>query len=171
MNRSLLLACAALLSLSACTQFESETPEISPALKAHVDLPPLIKLEGTIPDESHPDGALRVDGLLARRDKFMDQRIKVRGYLVEKYVRPEGAKRFELPHVWITDTPAGGDKRLMIVNIPDEVDKALQVGELYDITGTFATVSGSGFVLSSGLLIYESIDGLQLPTPKKRGRK
>ncbi len=171
MNRSLILACAALLSLSACNKLEDQVPEISPALKAHVDLPPLIKLEGSIPDATYPDGALRIDGLLARHDKYLGKSIKVRGYLVEKYVKPEGAKRFELPHVWFTDTPAGGDKRLMIVDLPEEVDKALQVGELYDINGTFTTVSDSGFVLSSGLLVFSSVDGIELPPPKKRSRR
>jgi hypothetical protein len=139
-----------------------------------VDLPPLIKLEGKIPPETHADHTMRVDGLLARRDKYLGQKIVVRGYLVEKYECPEGATRCEHPHAWLADTPAGGDKRLMLVGFDERVRDALQAGQQYVVTGEFARNSKDGFIQSAGLLIYEQIEGLELPPEdekKKRGNR
>lgn len=128
-----------------------------------VDLPPLIKLEGSLPPETHPDQKLRVDGLLARAGKYMGQKILVRGYVVEKSVCPKDAKRCERPHLWLADTPAGGDKKLMLVGLYDELLEKLEVGAQHVVTGKFARRSDDGFVMSSGLLVYESIEGVEDP--------
>ncbi len=163
-----------LLGLSlACTSPEAAKPP-TPAVKAptaRVDLPPLIKLEGTIPPETHSDHSMRVDGLLARHEKYMNQKILVRGFLVEKYVRPKKAKRFQRPHAWLSDSPAGGEKRLMLVNLSEEIIEALQVGKQYVVTGKFARRSSDGFVMSSGLLVYEGIEGLELESEKEQKKK
>lgn len=176
--RTLWAQAALLLALSACTppkpavaDAEDEKPKAN-LPTARVDLPPIVKLEGTIPPETHQDGTMRIDGLLARREKFFGQKILARGYMVEKYECPEEAKRCERPHAWLADTPAGGDKRLLLVGIDDRVRDALTVGEQYVVTGHFAKTSDDGFVLSTGLLVYESIQGLELPPEedKKPGR-
>ena len=137
---------------------------------AKVDLPPIIKLEGTIPPETHPDGIMRVDGLIARNQKYLGQKIVVRGYLVQKSECPKDAKRCERPHAWLADTPAGGEKRLMVVSYDERVEEAIQTGEQYVVTGKFERKSDDGFVMSSGLLIYDNIEGLELP-PEKDERK
>lgn len=127
---------------------------------AKVDLPPMIKLEGTIPPETHPDHTMRIDGLLARRAKYLNQKVLVRGFLVQKYECPKDAKKCERPHVWLADSPAGGDKRLMVVKLDEERVEKLELNEQYIITGRFAQKSGDGFVRSEGLLLHESIEGL-----------
>lgn len=128
---------------------------------AKVDLPPLIKLEGTIPPETHPDHTMRIDGLLARRDKYLQQKVLVRGFLVEKYECPKDAKKCEHPHMWLADSPAGGDKRLMVVALDEERVKKLEAGQQYVVTGLFARKSDDGFLRSEGLLIHESIEGME----------
>lgn len=165
----------ALLLLAACepqkAQGQGEPDAAQAGPPANVDLPPLIKLEGKIPPETHADHTMRVDGLLARRDKYLGQKIVVRGYLVEKYVKPEGAERFEHPHAWLADTPAGGDKRLMLVGFDERVRDALEMGQQYVVTGQFDRRSGDGFIQSAGLLVYEQIEGLELPPEEKPKRR
>ncbi|MCA9546683.1 MAG: hypothetical protein KC613_19895 [Myxococcales bacterium] len=141
---------------------EGASPEPAPP-PVKVDLPPLIKLEGSLPPETHPDQKLRVDGLLTRAGKYMGQKILVRGYVVEKSNCPKEAKRCERPHLWLADTPAGGDKRLMLVGLYDELLEKLEIGAQHVVTGQFARQSDDGFVMSSGLLVYESIEGIEDP--------
>ena len=162
-----------LLAFSACTapSVEADVPDAAPkGPPARVDLPPVIKLDGILPPEHHGDGIFRIDGLLARRDKHLDQKIKVRGFLVGRYECPKEAKVCERPHVWLADAPAGGDKRLMLVGIDERIAEALVDGQQYVVTGKFARKSMDGFVMSTGLLIYEEVEGLELP-PEKPGRK
>lgn len=166
----LLPACVCALAM-ACTpptdaskdKSAESTPKGPPA---RVDLPPMIKLEGTLPPETHPDQTLRIDGLLARKKKHLDQKIVVRGYVISKYECPKEAKRCERPHVWLADAPAGGDKRLMLVNLSEELVGLLNEGEQYVVTGKFARKSSDGFVRSAGLLIYEQIEGIEDPAAK-----
>jgi hypothetical protein len=90
----------------------------------------------------------------------------VRGYVVERFECPEDAKRCERPHVWLADTPAGGDKRLMLVGLSKELVELLPIGERQIVTGRFDKKSEDGFVLSSGLLVYEAIEGVEDPAKK-----
>lgn len=138
---------------------------------AKVDLPPLIKLEGTIPPETHADHTMRIDGLLARRAKYLGQKVLVRGFLVEKYDCPEDAKKCERPHVWLADSPAGGDKRLMVVALDEERVEKLELNEQYVMTGKFARKSPDGFVRSEGLLLHESIEGFEDEAEDKKKRR
>lgn len=141
----------------------SENPNLPPA---RIDLPAPIKLEGTLPPETHPDGKMRIDGLLARREKYLGQKIVVRGFLVEKYEPPKDAQRFLHNHGYLADTPAGGDKRLLLTGLADKVRDAMVVGTEYVITGEFAQRTDDGFVNSLGLLIFESAEGLEIPEDK-----
>ncbi|MCA9526570.1 MAG: hypothetical protein KC549_09785 [Myxococcales bacterium] len=160
------------LAFVACTAPKiAEEPDAGPkGPPARVDLPPLIKLEGTLPPETHADGILRVDGLLARKAKHLDQKIVVRGYLVDRYQCPEDAKRCERPHVWLADAP-GADKRMMLVGIDERIAEALKDGEQYVVTGRFARKSDDGFVMSGGLLIYEQVEGLELPPEDDKNKR
>jgi len=170
-----LSVCLALVLITACT---AESPisleqEKTPTSKetARVDLPALLPLEGSLPPETHPDGKLRVDGLLVRRGKHLGKKVIVRGYLVEKYECPKEAKRCVENHGYLADTPAGGEKKLLLVDFDDRVRDALVVGESYVVKGKFATESSTGFVTSRGLLIYEQIEGLELPPEPENGKK
>ena len=165
---------AALAVLPACkTKSAAPAPDPAEAQSANlpparVDLPAPIKLEGTLPPETHPDGKMRVDGLLARREKYFGQKIVVRGFLVEKYEPPKDAKRFMHNHGYLADTPAGGDKRLLLAGLRDAVRDVLVVGQEYVITGEFAQRTDDGFVNSMGLLIFESAEGLEIPEEKDK---
>lgn len=139
------------------------TPKGEPA---RVDLPPLIKLEGTLPPETHPDQTMRIDGLLARKAKHFNQKIVVRGYVVEKYECPQ--KKICQHRVWLADAPAGGDKRLPLTNLSKELSEMLNISEQYVVTGKFTNRSPDGFVRSAGLLVYEQIEGIEDPAAKER---
>ncbi len=154
------------LLCASCNLLDSKEKPAPKAPAVTVDLPPLIKLEGSIPPATYPDKVMRVDGLLARKDQYLDHKIKVRGYLVEKYQRKEGEKRFERPHVWIAEKP-DSDKRLMITQMPEEIEKQMEVGSVYDLTGDFKTQSADGFVQSTGLLVFEGIEGLETEAKKR----
>ena len=162
---------AALSALPACKP-KSATPPPEVAAEnanlppARIDLPAPIKLEGTLPPETHPDGKMRIDGLLSRREKYIGQKIVVRGFLVEKYEPPKDAKRFMNNHGYLADTPAGGDKRLLLTGLTDKVRDALVLGQEYVITGAFAQRSDEGFVNSLGLIIFEGAEGLEIPDAK-----
>ena len=139
---------------------------------ARVDLPPLVKLEGSIPPATHPDGmTMRIDGLVARWQKHLGKKIRVKGYLVEKYECPKDAKRCQRNHAYLHDTPAGGEKKLLLVNLSDPVRDALEIGQQYDVVGSFERRSDDGFIQSNGLLVYESIDGLEVKEEKTSKRR
>lgn len=175
-ERAALLVAA--LVFAACTvPPEIKVPEEPKATQsgppARVDLPPQVQLEGTIPPATHPDGlTMRVDGLLARWQKHVGKKIRVKGYLVDKYECPKDSKICQRPHAYLHDTPAGGEKKLMLVSLTEAVNEAIQPGELYTVTGQFARRSDDGFIQSNGLLIYEEIEGLEVKEedPRKRGR-
>ncbi len=166
------------LLASACTVPPEVKVEPTKAAKpsgppARIDLPPMVKLEGTIPPATHPDGlTMRVDGLLARYQKHLGKKIRVKGYLIEKYECPKDSKICQRPHAYLHDTVAGGEKKLMLVSLTEPVNDALKPGELYTVTGTFDRKSDDGFIQSNGLLIYEEIEGLEVKEedPRKRRR-
>ncbi len=183
MTERLLAGLALALALGACTvpeaakvdtEEEKKKAEQANLPPARIDLPPLIKLEGSIPPATHPDGlTMRVEGLLARYRKFVGKKIIVKGYLVEKYECPEEATKCERNNASLHDTAGGGEKKLLLVGFPDAVRDALKVGELYTVTGSFERKSDDGFIQSNGLLIYESIEGLEVEDEgeKKKGRR
>ena len=137
-------------------------PEASPRANkgpAQIDLPPMVRLAGTIPPETYPDNTLRVDGLLARRQKYLGQKVMVRGHLVSAYKCPEKAERCEAPHVWLHATQAGGDKKLLVVGFTEDTIEKLSIGEQYVVTGDFKRRSPTGFTNSQGLVDFATIEG------------
>ena len=161
-------------SLTACAPPSVDPPQAPPKAQTgpapRVDLPPMIKLAGSLPPETNDDHTLRVSGLLARRGKYMKQKVIVRGYIVDRYTCPRKAKICQPPHIWLADTPAGEGKRLMLVNLEEKMVKKLKVGTEHVITGLFADQSEDGFVRSSGLLIHESMESVK-DREKKQKRK
>lgn len=174
-TRSVGVVLGAALLLGGCAPPEpakSDAAAQSNLPATRVDLPPIIKLEGSIPPETHADHTMRIDGLLARRKKHLNQKILVRGYLIEKHVDcPKDVKRCQRPHGWLADSPAGGEKRLLLANLNVKIAEKLEVGEQYVVTGTFSNRSSDGFVRSEGLLIFEKIDGLEIPDTDDKKRK
>lgn len=173
----LLLVALTLTWALGCTAPES-APEITAQTQSgppsRVDLPPVVDLEALLPPETHPDNTMRIDGLLARKAKYLDQKILVRGYLVEKFVQPLATRTKVVAvrsHAWLADTPAGGDKKMMLVGLTRDVAEALEVGTQYTVTGKYSMLSSDNFVSSSGLLIYEKIDGLVLPTEEEKKKQ
>ena len=75
-----------------------KAPE-EPRPQIKVDLPPMMKLEGSLPAATYPDQVMRVYGLIARRDQYFDKQVKVRGYLVEIYQADPFAEKFEPPRL------------------------------------------------------------------------
>lgn len=166
LRKTLCVGALTLSGLVGCTPPPVEPPPkpekpASNLPPARVDLPPVIKLEGTVPPETHADHTMRIDGLLARRDKYLKQKVLVRGYLVDKSECPKDAEKCTSPHAWLADAPAGGEKRLMVVALSEERLEKLEKGEQYVITGRFARKSDDGFLRSEGLLIHESIEGME----------
>lgn len=159
-------ACAVAAACTPPTAADEQSVDSTPqGPPARVDLPPLITLEGSLPPETHADQTMRIDGLLARKEKHLGQKIVVRGYVISKYECPEG-KRCE-HRVWLADAPAGGDKKLVLANLSEELSDLLKVGEQYVVSGEFARQSPDGFVRSAGLLIYQQIEGVEDPAAKE----
>jgi hypothetical protein len=137
-------------------------PKPEQKVSGNVDLPPLVNLAKSLPVERHPDQSFRVDGLLTRKAKYLGKEVRLKGYLTEVYECPRKAKRCEVPHIWLSDSPAGGDKRIPVVDFPDEkVLKKLKVGQQYLVSGFFRRRSERGFVRSAGLIVQTTI----APTP------
>ena len=154
-----------LLVLSGCNPPPVDPPP-APEQKptGRVDLPPLVKLAGSLPAERNDDKTFRVDGLLARRSMYLGETVKVKGYLLEVYTCPKKAKTCEPPHLWLGDTPAGGEKRIPVVNFPDEkVLKKLKPGKQYIVDGTFRRRSERGFTRSAGLIVQSAVS----PAPEQ----
>ena len=147
------------------------TPQQGPPPR--IDLPPMIKLEGSLPPETNQDHTMRVDGLLARRDKHLKQKIMVKGFVVETYTCPKKAKRCQPPHFYIADTMGEAQKKLMVVSLPEKEVKRLKSDREYLITGVFRKQSDEGFVRSEGLLVQEKVEEPVSPDKEKKnkGRK
>lgn len=164
---TILLAACVGLAL-ACTpeadRFQAKVDAGAGVAPARVDLPAPVPLEGTLPPETHADGKMRIDGLLTRRGKYFGSKVMVRGFFVEKYACPEDATRCERPHAWLADSPAGGDKKLLLVNVTDEILEKFEIGQQYVFIGQYDQRSDEGFVSSTGLLMLEGAEGMELPT-------
>ena len=156
-----------MLVMAALTAPSCTPPSVEPAARQQapkpsgpqprVELPPMLKLEATLPPEAHADGHLRVDGLIARRSRYFDKTVKVKGYLVKKVVCPKDAERCTVPHLTLADSPGGDGERIIAVKFQDDDLDDLEKGRVYVVTGKFARRSNDGFVRSKGLIIQESV--------------
>ena len=122
---------------------------------AKVDLPAMIPLTDSLPPEMNPDGTARVSGLLTRRGKYMQKKVIVKGYVVDKYTCPRKAKTCQPPHLWVADTPAGEGRKLLVVNVEDRFVQRAKIGAMLSLSGKFTDRSEDGFVRSAGLLLFE----------------
>jgi hypothetical protein len=143
-----------------------------------VDLPPSPNFAASDIPEKYPDGVYTVRGLRRNKantcdkttspnqpppaDCLMNKEVKMRGYLLEVYQCPtcpkgQNCKLCDQPHFFLADKPdMKKEKSLMVVDylLPKQKPPALTVGKQYDVEGSFAVNSPTGFGSSEGLLVF-----------------
>lgn len=158
------------LSFAACSNNSSgatltEPGEATALPPIKVDLPPPPTFAASDIPEKNPDGTFTIRGLRKHKADNLQKQVKVKGYLLEVYQCPkcpkhQTCKLCDQPHFFIGDKPdTKKEKALMVVDYlgPKEKPPALTVGKQYDIEGTFAINSPTGFGASDGLLIFDKM--------------
>jgi len=177
-------------SSSGATMAEPEATALPPI---KVDLPPPPSFAASdIPDKL-PSGNWSIHGLRKNKmrscismtpgkdlpaDCQLNKDVKVTAYLLEVYVCPkcpkgQTCKLCDQPHFFMGDKPdTKKEKALMVVDYlaPKQKPPALTVGKQYDVAGTFAINSPTGFGASDGLLVFDSMTddkGVPFMSPAK----
>lgn len=156
-------------------------PEATALPPIKVDLPPAPSFTQTDIPLKFPDGAYTIHGLRKNKmtvcdrvppnvkempaDCLLSKEIKVRAFLLEVYqcpVCPKGqtCKLCDQPHFFLGDkADTKKEKALMVVDylMPKQKPPVLTVGKQYDIDGSFAITSPTGFGSSEGLLVFSKM--------------
>ncbi|MGZ3442374.1 MAG: hypothetical protein ACXVDD_22795 [Polyangia bacterium] len=171
-----------LLSLAGCSGSSSGAsmaePEATALPPIKVDLPPPPSFAASDIPEKNPDGTFTVRGLRKKKADNLNKEVKVKAYLLEVYQCPvcpkkQTCKLCDQPHFFMGDKPdTKKEKALMIVDylMPKQKPPALTVGKQYDIAGTFAINSPTGFGSSDGLIVFDSMTddkGVVFQSPSK----
>jgi hypothetical protein len=127
-----------------------------------IDLPPPPKFDDQDLPVQNADGTPTIFGLRKQIEKNLGKDIKIKGYLLEVYqcpVCPKGqtCKLCDQPHFFLGDkTDTKKEKALLVVDylMPKQKPPFLTVGKQYEIQGTFARNSPTGFASSDGLLVF-----------------
>ena len=130
-----------------------------------VDLPPPPSFAASDVPEKTPEGSWSIRGVRKNRATTLNQKVKVKGFLLEVYqcpVCPKGqtCKLCDQPHFFLGDkADTKKEKALMVVDylMPKQKPPALTVGKQYDVEGTFNINSPTGFGSSEGLLIFSKM--------------
>jgi hypothetical protein len=130
-----------------------------------VDLPPAPSFAASDVPEKTPEGDWSIRGVRKNRATTMNQKVKVKGFLLEVYqcpVCPKGqtCKLCDQPHFFLGDkADTKKEKALMVVDYlaPKQKPPALTVGKEYEVNGTFAINSPTGFGSSEGLLVFSEM--------------
>jgi hypothetical protein len=138
----------------------SEPAQALPSMK--VELPPAPSFAEPDLPLAYPDGTMSVYGLRKQLDKYISKDVKVKAYLLELYECPkcpkgQTCKLCSQPHFFLSDTANGKkEKSLMVVDylMPKQKPPALTLGKQYEVQGTFARNSPTGFAASDGLLLF-----------------
>lgn len=159
-----------ILGVGACTSNSSgaslgQETEATALPPIKVDLPPPPSFAASDVPEKTPDGTWTIRGVRKNRATTLNNKVKVKGYLLEVYqcpVCPKGqtCKLCDQPHFFLGDKPdTKKEKALMVVDylMPKQKPPALTVGKQYDIQGTFSVNSPTGFGASDGLLIFSQM--------------
>ena len=169
-------------------------PEASALPPIKVDLPPPPAGLGVsdVP-EKLPNGDWTIYGLRKNKrrscmvapgakeppaDCQLNKDVKVSGYLLEVYQCPkcpkgQTCKMCDQPHFFLGDkADTKKEKALMVVDYlaPKQKPPALTVGKQYEVNGTFAINSPTGFGSSDGLLVFDSMTddkGVPFMSPAK----
>ena len=139
----------------ACSPPEFEAPKKPkpPQRSYSVNLPPSIDLDSEIPPLKNPDGTFRIDGLQMKAKKYLDQEIKVTGFVTE--ISPCSNKVGAIcpkPYLWISDQADDADIKLRIADMKRKSLRRFRVGKKYVFTGELSSTSKSGYANSNGIL-------------------
>ncbi len=137
-------------------------PEATAMAPIKVDLPPPPSFAASDIPLKNPDGTYTVHGLRKLKAETLNKEVKVKAFLLEVYqcpVCPKGqtCKLCDQPHFWVGDKPdTKKEKSMMVVDylMPKQKPPALTVGKQYEVSGTFAINSPTGFGDSDGLLVF-----------------
>lgn len=163
-------ACALAL-FAACQQSNSSGATLGPEPEAtalpaiKVNLPPPPSFAASDIPEKHPDGSYTIHGLRKKRQETLNKDVKVKAFLLEVYQCPkcpkgQTCKLCDQPHFFLGDKPdTKKEKALMVVDYlsPKQKPPVLTVGKEYEIEGTFAINSPTGFGASEGLLVFSKM--------------
>jgi hypothetical protein len=161
---ALVLLAAGCTSNSSGASFGAETEATAlPPIK--VDLPPPPSFAASDIPEKTPEGDWSIRGIRKNRATTLNQKAKVKGFLLEVYqcpVCPKGqtCKLCDQPHFFLGDkADTKKEKALMVVDylMPKQKPPALTVGKQYEIEGTFSINSPTGFGASDGLLVFSKM--------------
>jgi hypothetical protein len=148
---------------SGATLAEPGEGQALPPIK--VDLPPPPSFAASDIPEKNPDGTWTIRGIRKHKAEQLQKEVKVKGYLLEVYQCPkcpkgQTCKLCDQPHFFLGDKPdTKKEKALMVVDYLGPKDKppVLTVGKQYDVGGTFAINSPTGFGASDGLLVFDTL--------------
>jgi hypothetical protein len=162
------------MALSACNNsgglLDEPGAALLPGVKINLPPPPSFA-EPNIPKE-YPDGSVSIYGLRKefhrysdQKNKYLDQKVKVKAYLLDIYKCPECPKKqtckpCDAPHMFAVDEPgAPKEKGLLIAEYrgPKGKEPKLTLGKQYTFEGTFNLSSPAGFSASDGLLYFNKM--------------
>lgn len=158
-------AIALLLLISVACQNTNESPKprpdtVSMEKKKKVKLPEPPGPEAFEVESKHPDGTLRVKGLIFNPDEYLGQTVTVRGF-VSKTIGdcdPGKDKDCPEPHLFLKDDSTATEQ-LLVIGVPKERLDSFDSDKTYDFEGKYKK-SASGFTASkTGLLVVEKING------------
>ncbi len=129
------------------------------------------------PSDGSP-GPVTVSTLRSKKDEFLSKGVTLRAILVQLYecpACPKGQKcpPCDQPHFFVADSlSADREDWLMVVDylFARQKPPALTVGKKYDVHGTFALRSPTGFASTNGLLLFDSMvddRGLEFVSPAR----
>jgi hypothetical protein len=167
MTRKLLPLAA--LFLGACAGNSSGAslaePEATALPPIKVDLPPAPSFAASDIPEKTPEGDYSIRGVRKNKATTLNQKVKVKGYLLEVYQCPacpkgQTCKLCDQPHYFLGDkADTKKEKAMMVVDylMPKQKPPALTVGKQYEVEGTFSINSPTGFGSSDGLIIFSKM--------------
>lgn len=148
------------------------------ASDAKINLPPTPALPLLDVPRTYPDGTLSAMGLTIERDKFMGQKVRLSGIVVEKYTCdvPDQPRRGRgndaeptrgclYPHFYLSDS-ASSSRRILITGYDSSYEDQILENTRYTVSGLY-TVQASGFQASEwGIVVPDHIEGsgIQQPT-------
>lgn len=143
-------------------------PDLPPAV---VELPPPPPASAFEIREFNDDGTLRIEGLISNRDRYLDEKVQVRGVVTEIEGNCDPARARKLgetcpkPHFFIRDH-ADDDRRIMVVGYPPKFinDLKLQTGQDYLISGSYQQMADGFVSTEDGLILLSAVDDRELPS-------
>ncbi|MEZ4460036.1 MAG: hypothetical protein R3E66_09960 [bacterium] len=167
----------AVVSLGACdppATVQVEDEKVDDKLPpARVDLPDPPPASGFTIPEKNSDGTMRVEGLIHHQEKFLDQKVDVKGLIVKLSTPcdPKKAKKTgdpcPEPNLFIKDD-ADAQKVLRVVGYDEDFVKKskLAEGEEHVFKGTYSKVAQGFVATEDGLLLLDYVDDMAVVEPK-----